>query len=78
MTNAAKHGRADKAIVYAEPGDDTGVFVSVKDNGVGFDPATVQQGQGLNGSIAARISDAGGRVEIDGRPGRGAEIRMWL
>ncbi|MEZ5377192.1 MAG: ATP-binding protein [Acidimicrobiales bacterium] len=78
LTNAAKHGRADKAIVYAEPGDDTGVFVSVKDNGVGFDPATVQRGQGLNGSIAARISDAGGRVEIDGRPGRGAEIRMWL
>ncbi len=78
LTNAAKHGRADKVIIYAEPGDDDELFVSVKDNGVGFDAATVARGQGLDGSITGRISDAGGRVEIDGRPGRGTEIRMWL
>ncbi len=78
LTNAAKHGQASKATVYAEPGDDTEVFVSVKDDGIGFDPDTVARGQGLNGSITGRIDEAGGRVEIDGRPGRGTEIRMWL
>lgn len=78
LTNAAKHGQAGKVTVYAEPGDDDGVFVSVKDDGVGFDIDSSPRGQGLNGSITGRINEAGGRVEIDGRPGRGTEIRMWL
>lgn len=54
------------------------LFVSVKDNGSGFDPEQVKVGEGLNRSIRARIEEAGGRVEIDGRIGRGAEIRMWV
>ncbi len=78
LTNAAKHANAEKATVYAEPGGESELFVSVKDNGVGFETDTAPRGQGLNGSIAGRISDAGGRVEIDGRPGRGTEIRMWV
>ncbi len=78
LTNASKHGRAGRATVYAEPGDDALVFVSVKDDGCGFDPATVARGQGLDGSITDRVVDAGGRVEIDGRPGRGTEVRIWI
>ena len=78
LTNASKHGRAGRATVYAEPGDDDAAFVSVKDDGSGFDPATIARGQGLHGSITGRITDAGGRVEIDGRPGRGTEVRIWL
>ncbi len=58
---------------FAQP-----MFVSVKDNGSGFDPATVTRGQGLDQSIRKRLEELGGRVEIDGRPGRGAEIRLWL
>lgn len=54
------------------------LFVSVKDNGVGFDPEKVKVGEGLSRSIRARIEEAGGRVEVDGRIGRGAEIRMWV
>jgi signal transduction histidine kinase len=50
----------------------------VKDNGSGFDETTVAEGQGMSGSIRGRIIEAGGTVEIDGRPGRGAEIRLWL
>ncbi len=81
LTNASKHGRAEKATVYAEPADDIPqrtVFVSVKDNGSGFDETSVTEGQGVSGSIRGRIIEAGGTVEIDGRPGRGAEIRLWL
>lgn len=77
LTNAAKHGGADKATVYAEP-EDEHVFISVKDNGSGFEPASTTEGEGLSRSIRGRIAELGGRVEVDGRPGRGAEIRMWL
>ncbi len=80
LNNAVKHGGADKVTVYAEPTDDKvpSIFVSVKDNGAGFDPATVTEGQGLRRSVRGRIADVGGRVEIDGHPGRGAEVRMWV
>lgn len=78
LTNAAKHGEAEGATIYAEPGDDGSIFVSVKDDGIGFDPETVSEGEGLRRSIRGRVAEVGGRVEIDGRPGRGTEIRMYL
>jgi signal transduction histidine kinase len=77
LTNAGKHGEATRVTVYVEP-DATGVFCSVKDDGQGFDPSTTTEGMGLSRSIRARLVEVGGRVEVDGRPGRGAEIRMWL
>jgi signal transduction histidine kinase len=86
LTNASKHGEAGKATVYAEPVDpdddrmqsEPSVFVSVKDDGHGFDHDLVSEGEGLSRSIKGRIIENGGVVEIDGRPGRGAEIRMWV
>ncbi|MEM7272904.1 MAG: ATP-binding protein [Actinomycetota bacterium] len=78
LNNAAKHGHAERVTIYAEPGDDDEVFVSVKDDGAGFDAGAVAEGRGLAGSIRGRIIEAGGRVEIDGRPGRGAEVRLWV
>ena len=85
LTNSSKHGEAEKATIYAEPTDrehQSGrrhtVFVSVKDDGAGFDHETITSGEGLSRSIKGRIIDAGGQVEIDGRLGRGAEIRMWV
>jgi signal transduction histidine kinase len=78
LVNSGKHGHATKATIYVEPGERGEVFCSVKDNGTGFDPATVREGLGLTGSVRGRVEGSGGRVEIDGAPGRGAEVRMWL
>jgi signal transduction histidine kinase len=78
LTNAAKHGQAAGATVYAEPTETGGIFVSVKDDGVGFDPAATPEGEGLTRSIRGRLAEVGARVEIDGRPGRGTEVRMYL
>lgn len=74
LTNAAKHGGADHATVYVDA-DDAGLFVSVKDDGRGFegDPA---EGEGITRSIRGRLAEVGGRVEIDGNPGHGAEVRL--
>jgi signal transduction histidine kinase len=77
LTNAGKHGAADRVTVYVEP-QDRGVFCSVKDNGNGFDTAATPEGIGLTQSIRARLSEAGGRVEVRSRPGDGAEVCLWI
>lgn len=78
LTNAAKHGSAPTATVYAEPGDEATFFVSIKDRGTGFDVHTAPRGQGLTRSIEGRLAEVGGRVEITSTPGRGTEIRLHL
>jgi signal transduction histidine kinase len=77
LTNAGKHGAADRVTVYVEP-QDRGVFCSVKDNGSGFDIAKTREGIGLTQSIRGRLSEAGGRVEVRSRPGDGAEVCLWI
>jgi signal transduction histidine kinase len=78
LTNAGKHGAADHATIYVEPADGGGVFCSVKDDGTGFDTGGTDEGVGITSSIRGRIEELGGRVEIDGRPGKGAEVRLWV
>jgi signal transduction histidine kinase len=78
LTNAGKHGDADRITVYAEPGDGCALFCSVHDTGVGFDTETVPEGRGLTDSIRARIADVGGRVEVHSRIGQGTEVLLWL
>jgi signal transduction histidine kinase len=81
LTNAGRHGGAGRVTVYAEPGDGSGgtngIFCSVNDDGTGFEPGETAEGTGITGSIRARVEAVGGRVEVDGRPGRGAEVRLW-
>lgn len=75
LTNAGKHGAAALVTVYAEPAAGNGVFCSVKDDGHGFE--TAHEGVGISRSIRGRLAEVGGRVEIDGNPGRGTEVRLW-
>ncbi|MDN5511796.1 sensor histidine kinase [Acinetobacter sp.] len=46
------------------------LILQIQDNGIGFDPATVEQGLhvGLH-SMCTRISRIGGQFEIDSEPG---------
>jgi signal transduction histidine kinase len=77
LANAGKHGGASTVTVFAEPLDGE-LFCSVKDDGAGFDVGAIDEGAGLRRSVRGRIAEVGGRVEIDGNPGRGAEIRCWV
>jgi len=78
LMNAGKHGRAGRVTVFVEPVDGGGVFCSVKDDGVGFDPATTAPGQGLTRSIRGRMEEIGGTVDLTSRPGSGTEVCLWL
>jgi len=56
----------------AEPG---GLQVTVRDAGVGFDPARVDPARlGLRRSIIERIADRGGRASIRSAPGEGTVV----
>jgi signal transduction histidine kinase len=79
VTNVGKHAGARHAVVFAERGDDGTLFVSVRDDGAGFDADHVHRhGEGLARSIVGRLTAAGGRAEIVSRPGEGTEVRLWL
>jgi signal transduction histidine kinase len=72
LRNAAKHAHATRASVRLSQSNAELRF-EVTDNGQGFDPATTQQGTGLQG-IADRIDALGGHVHVDSAPGRGTRI----
>jgi len=76
LTNVGKHAHASRVVVYAEP-QDGWVFVSVRDDGVGFDPSEVAEGLGLTRSVRGRLARVGGRVEVAAAPARGVEVRLW-
>lgn len=78
MANAGKHGGAGTVTVYVEPDGVTGVFCSVKDDGCGFHPSSTPEGVGLTRSVRERMAEVGGRVEVQSRPGEGAEVLLWM
>ena len=79
LTNAGKHGRAQRVVVYVEVDEDRReVFCSVKDDGRGGDTSAIVEGVGIARSIRGRVTEAGGRVELSGGEGEGMEVRMWL
>lgn len=84
LTNAHRHGRARHVRVRVAE-DDAGVRMEVKDDGVGFDPATLPRrrpGQplarfGVHG-MGDRAQLLGGTFEINSAPGAGTRVRVFL
>ncbi len=77
LTNAAKHGAAERAVVFVDPDEDH-VSVSVDDDGAGFDADEVPEGVGLARSIRGRILEVGGHVRVHSTPTRGTEVTLTL
>jgi signal transduction histidine kinase len=79
LTNAAKHGRARHVVVFADLDEPTGgLFLSIKDDGDGCDPAAIVERQGMSHSIRGRVSSVGGRVDFASAPGDGSEVRITM
>ena len=76
LTNAAKHGHARRAVVEITEAQDT-VNVSVRDDGVGFDPAIKSDGFGLLG-MHERVELLDGTLTISSAPGAGTTVVATL
>jgi PAS domain S-box-containing protein len=77
LTNVIRHAGADRVEIALES-DDTGVALTVVDNGRGFDPAALTgSGFGLLG-MRERVRSFGGVFDVTSGPGAGTSIRVAL
>ena len=74
LRNVARHARTSRASVTLKK-TQQGIFVSIKDLGVGFDPDSTR-GQGGLGiiSMEERVRIVGGRLYLKSSPGHGTEV----
>jgi signal transduction histidine kinase len=72
LTNAAKHGNAKRAVIEVHE-DDTDIWVSVRDDGSGFDPAAHSDGFGLLG-MHERVHLLDGVLKIESARGSGTKV----
>jgi len=74
LTNIVKHSSA-KEVSLKLAVDTSQLILTIRDNGVGFDPATVKLGLGMRG-MEERARMVGGSVDVSSSPGNGAVLRM--
>jgi signal transduction histidine kinase len=77
LQNAAKHAGRGASVTIAISEFQGRIGFAVEDDGVGFDPATVQRGAGLD-NLAERMHALGGTLGVDSRPGRGTRVTGHL
>ena len=78
ITNIARH--ADVAAADVVLGLTDGALVTVVvDEGVGFEPGSVDSGRlGLSGSVRDRLLEVGGEARVWSRPGQGTVVELLL
>jgi signal transduction histidine kinase len=79
LNNVVKHAQIDKACLTLRF-DDERVFLQVKDQGIGFDPETLNTSQdhmGLSG-MKERVEAMGGILTIDSHPGQGTRVMVEM
>jgi signal transduction histidine kinase len=81
LANVAAHagtGQAWVGVSLAGPAAGGGVRVTIRDAGVGFDPAAVDPARlGVRRSITERVADLGGRACVRSRPGEGTVVNLY-
>ena len=76
VTNGMKHAKAEHILVQIVRDADT-IYLTVQDDGCGFDTSTEPKGMGLR-NIQARVTAIGGELLIDSKPGKGTEVNIEL
>ncbi len=78
LNNIIKYAEAQTVLIRVEI-DHPRVIVTIRDDGVGFDPDKLESGIGLK-NIRGRLNLFNGSLEIISAPGKGCELRseFWL
>ena len=78
FTNITRYGKASEVFVTLESHDQV-ITAIIEDNGIGFDPASIQDNKsfGILG-MKERVLSLGGDFELISSPGAGTKIRVTL
>ena len=78
LNNVGRHAQANAVQVTLRQVDD-GLILSVRDDGVGFDPTSPGRGRSLGlASMRERVQLVNGTLDIESAPGNGCEIIGWV
>jgi signal transduction histidine kinase len=78
LRNAARHASATRVKIRLRRLDG-GLELTVRDNGIGFDPARSRQKASLgHASMRQRAALLGGRLKIDSKPLEGTVVSAWV
>jgi PAS domain S-box-containing protein len=78
ISNAVRHAEPSRITITGQLVDDT-IQIIVADDGLGFDPDTAAQGDGLGlRNLQQRAKLYGGRVRIDASPGGGTSVTISI
>jgi ligand-binding sensor domain-containing protein/signal transduction histidine kinase len=75
FNNVLKHSRA-KEVWLRLAVEDTGLSISIEDDGCGFDPERLPSGRNGLENMKARLAECGGHVELRSAPSQGTKIRL--
>jgi signal transduction histidine kinase len=76
VQNAVKHANPLSISILLQK-EEEGYSIQIKDNGRGFDTATVKRNMGLT-NMEHRIHLLKGRVAVQSSPGKGTEVKLFL
>jgi two-component system, NarL family, sensor histidine kinase UhpB len=76
LNNISKHAKADKTIIKLRT-EEKNIFLSISDNGIGFDPSKKAEGIGLR-NISSRVAFYSGSIRIISAVGRGCTIEVGI
>jgi signal transduction histidine kinase len=78
LNNVVRHSGARAATVDLRPMDG-GLLLAVRDDGVGFDPASPGSGRSLGlASMRERVQLVNGTLDVESAPGQGTAIVAWV
>ena len=80
LVNVARHAQAAHVWISGGVADDDWIEITLRDDGIGFDPTVQAASSGHYGLIGMRERArlAGGRLTIDSVPGSGTHLRLRL
>ncbi|MBV1851317.1 ATP-binding protein [Catellatospora sp. NEAU-YM18] len=76
LLNVRGHARADQVVVHLDQGADGAWTLTVRDDGVGFDPASVTAGVGLREVVVGELKLRGLDVEVESAVGEGTTVTI--
>jgi signal transduction histidine kinase len=76
VNNMIKHSKANKVEVLLDYNTEK-IYLSIKDNGVGFDTAAIENSSGIGWkNIFSRVYMMNGDVQVNSQPGRGTLVNI--